>query len=92
MAIATTAMPQGVVDLMSGFHTAADSIPARLGSATREKGRVDGLVSGIREAGKGLVYGYWDGITGLVTEPIAGGQKEVSQHLSARMQLKYRVL
>ena len=70
-------MPQGVVDLLSGLHSGVDSIPELLGSQVREKGRVDGLVSGIKEAGKGVFYGYWDGITGLVTEPIAGGQQEV---------------
>lgn len=72
-----TVMPQGVMDLFSGFHSGMDAIPGRLGSQVREKGRVDGLASGVKEAGKGLMYGWWDGITGLVTEPIAGGQKEV---------------
>ena len=70
-------MPQGVMDLFTGFHSGMDAIPGRLGSNVREKGRVDGLASGVKEAGKGLVYGWWDGITGLVTEPIEGGKKEV---------------
>ena len=35
----------------------------------------------MREGGKGLFYGWWDGITGLATEPIAGAQKEVSAFL-----------
>jgi hypothetical protein len=70
-------MPQGVMDLFTGFHSGMDAIPGRLGSSVREKGRVDGLASGVKEAGRGLVYGWWDGITGLVTEPIEGGKKEV---------------
>jgi len=51
-------------------------IPGKIGSDVRERGKIDGLVSGVREAGKGLAYGWWDGITGLATEPIKGGQKE----------------
>ena len=77
-----TVMPQGVMDLFTGVHSGFDAIPGMLGSDVRERGKVDGLASGVREAGKGLVHGWWDGITGLVTEPIAGGQKEVSLKLT----------
>jgi hypothetical protein len=48
-----------------------------MGSEIRARGEVNDFGSGVREAGKGLWWGWWDGITGLVTEPIAGGKKEV---------------
>jgi hypothetical protein len=62
-----------------GIHSGISAIPKLLGSNVREKGEVNDFSSGIREAGKGLFYGYWDGITGLATEPWHGAQKEVSQ-------------
>lgn len=48
-----------------------------MGSTVRERGPIDDFKSGVVEGGKGLMYGWWDGITGLVTEPIEGGKKEV---------------
>lgn len=61
-----------------GIHSGIAAIPKLLGSNVRPKGEVNDLSSGIREAGKGLFYGWWDGITGLATEPWQGAQKEVS--------------
>jgi sterol 3beta-glucosyltransferase len=54
-----------------------DNIPRLIGSSTRQRGKVDDFQSGVREGAKGVFYGYWDGIMGLVTEPIEGAQKEV---------------
>jgi sterol 3beta-glucosyltransferase len=54
-----------------------DNIPKMLGSSVRERGKVDDFSSGMKEGGKGLFYGYWDGITGLVKEPLEGAKKEV---------------
>ncbi|ORY31586.1 glycosyltransferase family 1 protein [Naematelia encephala] len=71
-----TAIPQGMADLIIGVHEGFESIPRQLGSTVREREKVDDLASGIREGGKGLFFGWWDGITGLVTEPIEGGKKE----------------
>jgi sterol 3beta-glucosyltransferase len=87
--LSATAIPQGKLDeprrsLQKGtfdhlmtLHTGIAAIPKLLGSNVREKGQVDDLGSGVREAGKGLFYGWWDGITGLATEPWQGAQKEV---------------
>lgn len=58
-----------------------DALPKMMGSEVRQRGQVDNFGSGVVEGGKGLFYGWWDGITGLVTEPIAGGKKEVSRGL-----------
>ena len=65
-----------MLDLIVALHEGFDALPAMMGSQVRERGRVDDFGSGVTEAGKGLFYGWWDGITGLVTEPIAGGKKE----------------
>ena len=46
-----------------------------LGSDTREKGRVTGFATGLKQAGLGLGYGVWDGLAGLVTEPIVGARR-----------------
>lgn len=62
-----------------GIHSGISAIPKLLGSDVREKQPVNDLTSGIREASKGLFYGYWDGITGLATEPYKGAQKEASR-------------
>ncbi|KAG6304309.1 hypothetical protein E4U44_008644, partial [Claviceps purpurea] len=42
----------------------------------RPSGKVTDLTSGIRLAGKELGLGFFDGITGLVTQPIRGAGKE----------------
>jgi hypothetical protein len=55
-----------------------DNVPRLLGSAVRERGKVDSLTSGMAEGGKGFGFGIWDGVTGLVTEPIHGAKQEVS--------------
>lgn len=61
-----------------GLHSGIAAIPKLLGSDVREKKPVNDLSSGVREAGKGLFYGWWDGITGLATEPYKGAQREAS--------------
>jgi hypothetical protein len=55
-----------------------DNVPRMLGSAVRERGKVDSFTSGMAEGGKGLGFGLWDGVAGLVTEPIHGAKQEVS--------------
>jgi len=67
----------GVAGIILDVHDGFDSIPGHIGSTVRERGPVDDFESGVYEAGKGLWYGWWDGITGLITEPVEGGKKEV---------------
>jgi hypothetical protein len=78
-----------VTSIHEGFHNA----PKLYGSKIREKGEVTDFKSGLKEAGKvlsvyllrrvilkpsqGFFYGYYDGITGLVREPIKGAKTEV---------------
>ncbi|KAG8533815.1 uncharacterized protein KY384_001556 [Bacidia gigantensis] len=56
-----------------GFHNA----PKLYGDETvRQSDKVTGIQSGLKAAGKEFGYGMWDGITGLVTQPIDGAKKE----------------
>ncbi|KAG6918563.1 hypothetical protein DXG01_013362 [Tephrocybe rancida] len=72
----TTAIPQGVVDIITSVHEGLYNAPKLYGSQVRQPGKVTGFVSGVKEAGKGVFYGYYDGITGLVREPMEGAKKE----------------
>lgn len=59
--------------LAKGFHNA----PKLYGDDTvRPSEKITGVGSGLRAAGKEFGYGFYDGITGLVTQPIAGAKKE----------------
>ena len=61
------------MSLAQGFHNA----PKLYGDTTvRKQDRVTDLSSGLRAAGKEFGYGFYDGITGLVTQPIQGARKE----------------
>ena len=59
--------------LAKGFHNA----PKLYGDDTvRQSDKVTGIGSGLRAAAKEFHYGFFDGITGLATQPLAGAQKE----------------
>ena len=59
--------------LAKGFHNA----PKLYGDTTvRKSEKITDLQSGIKAAGKEFGYGFFDGITGLVTQPVRGAQKE----------------
>jgi UDP:flavonoid glycosyltransferase YjiC (YdhE family) len=61
------------LSLAQGFHNA----PKLYGDTTvRKTEKITGLQSGLRVAGKEFGYGFYDGITGLLTQPIAGARKE----------------
>ncbi|KAJ7700822.1 glycosyltransferase family 1 protein [Mycena rosella] len=72
----TTAIPRGVMDIVSSVHEGFYNTPKLYGSKVRKAGKVTDFTSGLKEGGKGLFYGYYDGITGLVREPYEGAQKE----------------
>ncbi|OAP60468.1 hypothetical protein AYL99_05470 [Fonsecaea erecta] len=61
------------LSLAKGFHNA----PKLYGDETvRQNEKIVGLHSGLRVAGKEFGYGFYDGITGLITQPLAGAKKE----------------
>jgi len=55
-----------------GFHNA----PKLYGDEVRQTERITDFSSGLRAAGKEFMYGFGDGISGLLTQPIEGARKE----------------
>lgn len=49
-------------------------MPGLMGAQMRRRGKVDSFSSGVEEGAKGMAYGLYDGITGLVTEPLRGAK------------------
>ncbi|KAK7035899.1 sterol 3-beta-glucosyltransferase UGT80A2 [Favolaschia claudopus] len=72
----TTAIPRGVMDIVSSLQEGLYNTPKLYGSKVRKPGKVTDFASGLKEGGKGLFYGYKDGIFGLVQEPYEGAKKE----------------
>lgn len=61
------------LSLAKGFHNA----PKLYGDDTvRKSEKIVDLQSGLKAAGKEFGYGFYDGITGLITQPLAGARKE----------------
>ncbi|KAL7273537.1 hypothetical protein RUND412_003602 [Rhizina undulata] len=61
------------LSLAQGFHNA----PKLYGDDTvRPVEKITGLQSGLKTAGKEFGYGLYDGISGLVTQPIKGAKEE----------------
>lgn len=58
--------------ISKGFH----NLPRLYGEEPRQVDRVTDMASGVRVAGKEFGRGMFDGITGLVTQPISGAKKE----------------
>jgi len=63
------------MNIVSAVHEGLYNAPKLYGSEVREQGKVTDFGSGMKEAGKGFFYGYYDGITGLVREPMEGAKK-----------------
>ncbi|KAG8976659.1 hypothetical protein FRB90_009096 [Tulasnella sp. 427] len=73
---ATTAIPLGIARIVDSVQEGFHNAPTIYGSNVRKVGKINDWRSGITEGGKGLFYGYYDAITGLVTEPVRGGREE----------------
>lgn len=72
----TTAIPQGIMKIVFSVHEGFQNVPELYGSKVRKPGKVTGFTSGLKEGGKSIFYGYYDGITGLIKEPVQGAKKE----------------
>ncbi|KAH8429328.1 glycosyltransferase [Aspergillus melleus] len=64
------------LDFTMGISKGFRNIPRAYGDTTREVDRITGFHSGIRTASKELGLGFYDGITGIVTQPIRGLRQE----------------
>jgi hypothetical protein len=58
--------------LSRGFH----NLPRLYGEEPRQVGRVTGFHSGMRTAGKEFGVGIFQGVTGLVTQPVDGARRD----------------
>ncbi|KAH8661569.1 hypothetical protein BGZ60DRAFT_566238 [Tricladium varicosporioides] len=63
------------MDFTMGISKGFNNMPKLYQDDTvREPEKVTGIVSGLSAAGKGFGYGLFDGVTGLVTQPVKGAQ------------------
>lgn len=61
------------LSLAQGFHNA----PRLYGDNTvRPLERITGFHSGLKAAGRGLGLGLYDGVSGLVTQPLQGAREQ----------------
>ncbi|KAL2063107.1 hypothetical protein VTL71DRAFT_6179 [Oculimacula yallundae] len=64
------------MDMTLNISRGFGNVPKLYGDETvREEEKITGVVSGLGAAGKGFGFGLYDGITGLVTQPISGAKK-----------------
>ncbi|KAM5341392.1 hypothetical protein ACJ41O_014423 [Fusarium nematophilum] len=73
----TKALVQSPMELSMSFTKGFHNLPRHWGDDTvRPQAQVSDFRSGVRAAGKGFGLGWYDGVTGLVTQPWKGAQKE----------------
>jgi UDP:flavonoid glycosyltransferase YjiC (YdhE family) len=73
----TKAVVQSPMDMTMGFTKGFHNLPKAWGDDTvRPQPQIDSFLSGAKSAGKEFGLGMYDGITGLVTQPWKGAQKE----------------
>ena len=62
-----------------------ETLPLLYGTEERRtRTKVTGIGSGLVAAGKGFAFGIYDGVTGMVRDPMRGAQTEVSLGLDRR--------
>jgi hypothetical protein len=71
-----TFLKGGLVDIPFALAEGLRNAPAMYGDKPRDFGPITDWKTGGIVAGKGLVFGLYDGISGLVTEPVKGAKKE----------------
>ncbi|KEQ75718.1 sterol glucosyltransferase [Aureobasidium namibiae CBS 147.97] len=71
-----TILKGGLIDIPFALAEGLRNAPAMYGDKPRDFGPVIDWKTGGIVAGKGLVFGLYDGISGLVTEPVKGAKKE----------------
>jgi UDP:flavonoid glycosyltransferase YjiC (YdhE family) len=71
------AMVQGPMDISVSIGKGLHNVPKLYGDDTvRPHEQVTDFKSGVKAVGKQFGYGWYDGVTGLVTQPWKGAQKE----------------
>ncbi|KAJ6786514.1 hypothetical protein PWT90_09429 [Aphanocladium album] len=73
----TTALVKGPMDVSMGLTKGTHNLPRLWGDDTvRPHAQISDFKSGVRAVGKEFGLGWYDGITGLVTQPWKGAQKD----------------
>lgn len=71
------AIAQGPMNISVGLTQGVHNLPKLYGDVTvRPQERVSGFNSGMKAVGREFGYGWYDGLTGVVTQPWRGAQKE----------------
>ncbi|KAJ8093380.1 hypothetical protein PM082_020237 [Marasmius tenuissimus] len=70
------AIPLGAMEIVSAIYKGFHGLPELYGAKLRAEPEVTGIVSGVKEAGKGFYYGWVDGVSSLWKEPWRGVRKE----------------
>jgi UDP:flavonoid glycosyltransferase YjiC (YdhE family) len=71
------ALVQGPINISVNLTRGMHNIPKMWGDDTvRPQERVSGLRSGVRAVGREFGFGFYDGVTGLVTQPLKGAREE----------------
>ncbi|USP81242.1 glycosyltransferase family 1 protein [Curvularia clavata] len=71
------ALVQGPVDISVNLTRGVHNLPKLWGDDTvRPQERVSDFRSGMKAVGREFHFGFYDGITGLVTQPLNGARKE----------------
>lgn len=71
-----TILKGGLIDIPFALAEGLRNAPAMYGDRPRDFGPVTDWKTGGAVAGKGLFFGIYDGITGLVIEPVKGAKQE----------------
>ncbi|KAI4738779.1 UDP-Glycosyltransferase/glycogen phosphorylase [Aureobasidium sp. EXF-12298] len=71
-----TILKGGLVDIPFALAEGLRNAPAMYGDKPRDLGPVTDWKSGGVAAGKGLFFSIYDGVAGLVTEPVKGAKQE----------------
>ncbi|GHJ85208.1 hypothetical protein NliqN6_1610 [Naganishia liquefaciens] len=71
-----TAPPKAIVTFLTGLTEGLETLPSLYGTKERRsRTKVTGAGSGFIAGGKGLAFGFYDGISGLVLDPWEGAKK-----------------
>lgn len=76
LAMNTLRMP---IDLLYNITNGCHNLPCYFDDTVRVRGEITGLGSGLRVGGQELCFGFYDAVTGLVTQPVRGYKKASGQ-------------
>jgi sterol 3beta-glucosyltransferase len=65
-----------VIDMPMALADGLRHAPRMYGDKGRDYGQITGIKSGLSMAGKGFALGIYDGLSGIVMDPIRGGMKD----------------